>query len=97
MNGLIRNVGLLAISGILSLGCAGTYYVESEPPPPQVEVRSVSPGATYVWTDGYWDWRRGNYVWVPGAWVRARPNRTWVPHRWESGPRGWYRVRGHWQ
>src|SRR2546428_4328334 len=44
--------------------------VTQGPPPVRVETRTVSPGATYVWTGGYWGWTRADYVWGPGTWVR---------------------------
>jgi hypothetical protein len=47
-------------------------YVEvGPPPPPRYEVITVSPGAHYVWHQGYWAHRgRGGWVWMGGHWRR---------------------------
>ena len=44
-------------------------YVTQTPPNVRVESQTVSPGANYVWTRGYWRWSGTNYTWVPGSWI----------------------------
>jgi len=47
---------------------APTYVpADQTPPPPQVEVISVSPGPDYYWTPGYWGWN-GGWIWIGGGW-----------------------------
>lgn len=68
-----------------------------EPPPPQGEVRGVSPGRAFFWIGGYWAWSAGRYVWVAGRWERRRPGWHWVAPAWVRHPRGWRFVPGFWQ
>ncbi len=72
--------------------------VTQEPPPVRVETRTVAPGPSYVWTNGYWQWTGARYAWVPGHWVeRPRPAAVWVEGHWVRRPGGWIWVAGHWQ
>jgi len=72
--------------------------VTQEPPPVRVETRTVAPGPSYVWTNGYWQWTGAGYAWVPGHWiVRPRPAAVWVEGHWVRRPGGWLWVAGHWQ
>ena len=58
-------------------------YVRAGPPAPVVQVRTVSPGARYVWIDGYHRWNGRAYVWVPGRWVvPPYAGAVWAPARW---------------
>ena len=73
-------------------------YVRVGPPAPVVQVRTVSPGARYVWIDGYHRWNGRAFVWVPGRWVvPPHAGAVWVPARWVHEHRGWYIVEGHWR
>ena len=79
---------------------AGTreVYVAEAPPAVRVESRTVSPGARYVWTGGYWRWTGNQYVWVRGGWVaRPRPAAVYVEGHWLRRPGGWVWVPGHWR
>jgi len=68
------------------------------PPPPQPQTVVVAPGPDYVWADGEWVWSGGTWVWIGGRWILPPyPHAVWVGVRWERGPRGWYRVGGHWR
>ena len=72
-------------------------YVAVAPPPPPVETVVVAPGPGYVWVDGEWLWN-GRWVWVGGHWlVPPRPHAVWVRGYWGRGPRGYFRVGGHWR
>ena len=72
--------------------------VTQAPPAVRVETRTVAPGPSYVWTNGYWQWTGANYAWVPGHWiVRPRPAAVWVEGHWVRRPGGWIWVAGHWQ
>src|SRR4051812_42493142 len=42
----------------------------SEPPPPRVEVKTVSPGGDYVWIPGQYQFVDGQWQWEAGHWVR---------------------------
>ena len=72
--------------------------VERTPPAVRVEPQTVSPGARYVWTRGYWRWNGLDYEWVPGRWIiRPRPAAVWVEGRWVRRPGGWVWMAGHWR
>ena len=72
--------------------------VTQAPPPVRVETRTVAPGPSYVWTNGYWQWTGASYAWVPGHWVeRPRPAAVWVEGHWVRRSGGWIWVAGHWQ
>jgi hypothetical protein len=107
---LLKRFGFpgVVLTAALGLGgcyasARGVYYpgeaevdVQSEPPPPQVEVRPALPYANGVWIEGHWAWR-GRWVWVGGRWEGARVGHVWVPHHWERfGPR-WRYLPGHWR
>ena len=72
--------------------------VTQEPPAVRVETRTVSPGANYVWTRGYWRWNGVTYVWVPGSWmVRPRPAAVYVEGHWLRRGSRWVWVAGRWR
>jgi hypothetical protein len=72
--------------------------VTQAPPPVRVETRTIAPGPSYVWMNGYWQWTGANYAWVPGHWVeRPRPAAVWIEGHWVRRPGGWIWVAGHWQ
>jgi hypothetical protein len=76
-------------------GCAGVLYVQTAPPPLEVEIRTPPPSDIAVWIDGYWAWRGDNYHWVSGFW-ETHPRGAWVPGQWEGHERGYHWVKGHW-
>jgi len=77
---------------------ANEVYVTRTPPPLRVESQTLSPGANYVWTRGYWRWTGSNYIWLPGRWiVRPRPAAVWVEGHWERRSAGWIWIAGHWR
>src|SRR5256885_12541297 len=77
---------------------ANEVYVTQTPPAVRVESQTVSPGANYVWTRGYWRWTGTNYVWVPGSWiVRPRPAAVYVEGHWLRRGSRWVWVDGRWR
>jgi hypothetical protein len=75
-----------------------TTVVNQAPPPPPADTVVVAPGPDYVWTGGEWVWNGATWVWLGGRWVvPPHPHAYWVEARWVRGPRGWYRVSGHWR
>jgi len=73
-------------------------YVQVAPPPPRMEVIVASPGAGYLWVDGFWGWQANQYYWTPGHWERPpRRNAHWMRGRWRHHDRGWYWVPGYWR
>ena len=91
---------ILLTVGIFSACASRGYYVSrSAPPPPRfVGVIGRPPGAGYVWTDGYWAYRRNNWDWVQGSWVRPpRARAVWVPGAWRPVGRGYRFYPGHWR
>ncbi len=74
-----------------AIGCVATVeerpariFMSAPPPPPLVEPRTMPPGATHVWVDGYWHWNGVQYVWIPGHWEQPPPGRVWVAPRYMS-------------
>jgi hypothetical protein len=70
------------------------------PPPPRVvRVQPRSPGAGYLWINGYWYPNGSKYRWHDGYWSRPPyEGATWVGPRHESGQyfNGyWDGSRGH--
>lgn len=94
MKRLGMHIAIVSTAALLSYGCAVTVVTE-EPPPPQVEVRTVAPGPKAVWIDGHWRWNGHRYVWVPGFW-EAHARGTWVSGHWDRRGRGHVWVPGHW-
>ena len=83
---------------VTTTGPATETYVTQEPPAVRVEAQTVSPGANYVWTRGYWRWNGTTYVWVPGSWVvRPRPTAVYVEGHWLRRGSRWVWVAGHWR
>jgi hypothetical protein len=91
--------GIVLLAG--AAGCAATsgrVYVRMGPPARVVELRSVAPGAGFVWIEGYHRWDGRAYYWVPGRWERApRARAVWAPGHWAQDRRGWYWVEGRWR
>jgi hypothetical protein len=72
--------------------------VTQVPPAVRIEAQTASPGASYVWTKGYWRWSGAGYQWVPGSWIsRPRPAAVWVEGHWLHRGGGWVWVAGRWQ
>lgn len=93
---------------VLSLGLAGLVacaegevygaYVETAPPPERVEVIDVSPGPTYVWVHGHWNWSGSGYYWESGRWVEPQAgHHHYSRGKWKHSNHGWYWVDGHWR
>jgi len=57
---------------------------------------SPSPGDTYFWVPGQWQWSVDRYVWVPGHWGVSRPDLVWVYPTYYWCPRGWVYCAGYW-
>ncbi|HYW47578.1 MAG TPA: hypothetical protein VE959_32215 [Bryobacteraceae bacterium] len=92
--------GVLVLFGTVLAGCVGggAYYVRTGPPSPRYEVVGVAPGAGFVWTNGYWDWRGNNWAWVGGRWMRPpRARAVWVAPEWRHEGRAWRLHRGYWR
>ena len=83
---------------VTTTGPTNEVIVTQTPPAVRVESQTVSPGANYIWTRGYWRWSGTNYIWVPGSWiVRPRPAAAWVEGHWERRASGWVWIAGHWR
>jgi len=89
----------ITISACVTPGPVGVAYVRFGPPGPVYEVRTVAPGAGYVWIAGYHRWDGRGYVWVPGRWeLPPRRGARWVAGRWlHDGRQGWYWREGYWR
>ena len=90
----------------MAFGAIGVRISIGPPPPPRVHATLVSPGAEYVWVDGYWYPVRGRYVWHEGYWTRpAYRGAVWVAPRHDGryfyagywdGPRGHFEHNHRW-
>ena len=94
---------VILILGAMLIGCISVHTERSfQYGPPVVagnRVVGTSPGAGYVWTEGYWDLREGRWHWVDGQWqVPPNADAVWVPGTWTATPHGkWVFHPGHWQ
>jgi hypothetical protein len=72
--------------------------VAQAPPAPQVEAVPVSPGPTYYWVPGYWNWSGRGWIWVGGGW-HPRPwhGAVWVGGHWAHHNHGWVWIGGNWR
>ena len=98
---LSRILLIVALTGILSAGCASSHVapvaVSKAPPPPPTESIPPSPGINYVWVRGYYTYNGTDYEWFPGRWaVQPRPNAIWVPGTWNQTDKGWVWTPGRW-
>lgn len=77
----------------------GVVYVREAPPRAIREARPLSPGRSYVWVPGHYDYRGRAYVWVPGRYELpiASNYRRWEPGRWRHDRNGWYWIEGQWR
>ena len=57
-------------------------------------VPAARPG--YLWTPGYWDYRRGRHYWVGGTYVRERRGYVYAQPAWEQRGGAWHFNRGGW-
>ncbi len=89
----------IGVGSACEVSARGRLYVDADPPPPMVEVRTVAPGPDFVWVSGFYQWNGGRYAWVPGRWDRPpRRGARWEPAHWaRHGRDGWYMVDGHWR
>jgi WXXGXW repeat (2 copies) len=83
---------------VTTTGPSNEVYVTRTPPAVRVETQTVSSGANYVWTRGYWRWTGTNYIWVSGSWLmRPSSAAVWVEGHWERRAAGWIWIGGHWR
>jgi hypothetical protein len=76
-------------------GCSAGYVAER---PAEVNyVRPVSPGASYVWIGGEWEYSGNNYHWRDGSWQQPREGHTWKSGYWENNKKGYKWHKGGWQ
>jgi hypothetical protein len=72
-------------------------YIGRTPPPLRYEVRTASPGAGFVWTEGYWGDDGGRYVWHGGNWQRPPYEGAYWNHpHYDHYRQGWQMHEGHW-
>ena len=79
---------------------ADNYSTTAPGAPPQVPYEAVppSPGASYVWVGGHWQWAYNRWVWVPGQYeVAPYPGAVWVPGHWARRRYGWVWAPGRWR
>jgi hypothetical protein len=97
---MLRKLVLTSIAGcMLTIGAMGEQIVvKVAPPHAVVETRVASPGAGYVYTNGYHRWDGNAYQWTPGEWRQPpRAHAKWVDHRWDHRNNGYVFTEGHWK
>lgn len=68
------------------------------PPLPSYEQPAI-PAQGYLWTPGFWAWRKSvpDYFWVPGTWVMPpQPGLLWTPPYWSRVDDGYAFHAGYW-
>lgn len=70
-------------------------YVNVAPPAERYE-RVPEARRGYVWSPGYWDYRRDKHVWVKGSSVRERNGFAYEPNRWVERDGRWNLERSRW-
>ena len=70
-------------------------YVNIAPPAERYE-RVPEARRGYVWSPGYWDYRRDKHVWVKGSSVRERHGYAYEPNRWVERDGRWNLERSRW-
>ena len=93
-------------AGLLALGLAvpaasaqvGFGVTIGAPPPPlRYEVRPASPGAGFVWTEGFYEPYNSGYRWHGGYWQRPPYEGAYYVHpHWDHYPDGWHQHEGYW-
>ena len=61
---------LLLVGGCMSAQVSVGIRIGPPPPPRVIRIVPRSPGAGYVWIDGYWYVVDGRYRWHDGYWTR---------------------------
>ncbi|MGJ9419552.1 YXWGXW repeat-containing protein [Massilia sp. CMS3.1] len=70
-------------------------YIGSAPPAPMYE-RAPAVRHGYVWSPGYWDWRRNRHHWVPGNYIAERPGYVYAAPAWHQRGGRWTMQHGGW-
>jgi hypothetical protein len=82
MLGLAFVMGGAILSAQVSIG----VRIGAPPAPRVVRVQPHSPGAGYVWVDGYWYPNGRKYAWHEGYWTRPPyASARWIGPRYEGG------------
>ncbi|MCH9608781.1 MAG: hypothetical protein S4CHLAM45_06930 [Chlamydiales bacterium] len=71
----------------------------SQPPPDMIdESVSKSPGKSYFWISGYWqfDEEVSDYVWHRGRWQLISESWQYVPTHYLWGEKGYFMIPGYW-
>ncbi len=79
-------IAALLVSGSIYAADVSIGIRIGPPPPPRViHARPPSPGAEFVWIEGYWYPVGKHYRWHKGYWTRPPyPGARWVGPRYES-------------
>src|SRR5437762_9501165 len=95
--GLLLAAGCVERQVVYTPQPGGETVVTEAPPPPQVDVVTVSPGPAFYWVPGYWSWN-GRWVWVGGRWSpRPHPRAVWVAPHYARRGHGYVYYHGYWR
>ena len=84
---------------VAPVGIDAEYEVGGPPPVVQEEAVVPTPGAGYVWINGYWDWDVGrhHWAWSSGRWEQPpKRGQRWTPSHFETRNGKHYYRRGRW-
>jgi hypothetical protein len=102
---MARLVLMLSGSCLLGIACnvhnsapGSEVYVDSAPPPLQVEVEPPAPGVDFVWIGGNWFWEGGRWQWHAGHWDHPpHPGAHFEANHYEFRNGRHVYVRGGWR
>jgi hypothetical protein len=87
----------LAMTLTSSLSSAGTVYVESREPPPEVVVEHPAPRHGYVWVGGHHVYRGNRYSWHHGHYAHERRGWGWHDGGWDHRGDRYHWHEGGWR
>ena len=47
------------------------------------EVIPPSPGKTFTWAKGHWEWNGAKYAWKHGSYIELKEGFSWMDGEWE--------------
>ncbi len=73
-------------------------YIQDKPHEPREEVIPQTPGPSYFWMPGYWDYHFDSreYRWLSGRWGKLDPNWVYVPAYYLWRPNGFLYIPAYW-
>ena len=80
----------------VTVGEPAEQDVSDPPPDPLDDAMTPSPGADFVWLDGYWHWNGEEWVWVGGRWEQRQPGYVYVQPSYDYSGGHYSYTPGYW-